>query len=64
MTLVQMSLSWFMECTAALRWQIATVSDQASKQSLPDKKVQLPDGDWSELTHVMCHCCIPSSIQP
>ena len=37
-----MSLFWFLECTAALRWQIATVSDQVSQKlrcsRLPDKK--------------------------
>ena len=43
MTSVQMSLFWFLECTAALRWQIATVSDRVSQKlrcsRLPDKKV-------------------------
>ena len=43
MTSVQMSLFWFLGCTAALRWQIATVSDQVSQKQrcsrLPDKKV-------------------------
>ena len=40
---LQMSLSWFLECSAALRWQIATVSGRVSQKlrcsRLPDKKV-------------------------
>ena len=43
MTSVQMSLFLFLECTAALRWQIAAVSDRVSQKlrcsRLPDKKV-------------------------
>ena len=42
MTSVQMSLFWFLKCTAALRWQIATVSDRVSQKlrcsRLPDRK--------------------------
>ena len=42
MTSVQMSLFLFLECTAALRWQIAVVSDRVSQKlrcsRLPDKK--------------------------
>ena len=38
-----MPLSWLLECTAALRWQIATVSGRVSQKlrcsRLPDKKV-------------------------
>ena len=32
MTLVQMSLFWFLECTAALRWQITTVFDRVTQK--------------------------------
>ena len=43
MTTVQISLLWFLECTAALRWQIATVSDRVLQKlrysRLPIKKV-------------------------
>ena len=42
MTSVQMSLFLFLECAAALRWQIAAVSDRVSQKlrcsRLPDKK--------------------------